>query len=239
MALTVLQCADFVKLTLAGAADTSLSTLTLVNMAGQSLCGMSEWRWLQRAPVDVGVVAAQEYATLPIDFGAMLAMVPSTGFYGIVWTDLGEIAGLRAASAQTSANGPWRGVVIDSIPSGSTLPRAQVELYPTPSATSTTAFKLAYRAKWTNLTSDSDYIPIPEWCETLFIRLLQVHARGFMEEDKASLSMRLAEIKSSAELIGAVKQDRARQRDRGALKGSLSSPNTYDYRSRFTTITGP
>ena len=240
MTLTVTNCADFVRLTLGGPADAALPTLALVNMAGRHLVGMSQWRWLMRGPVAVGTVAAQEYVELPTDYGTMIQLAGSSTIWDVNWVGLGEITSLRAHTPTNAECGPFRGAVSLAPASGSTLPRWRVELYPTPSATNATAFSLAYRAQWTEITSESDYLPLPLYCETLFTRILQTFARGYMEEDQANLSERLAVLSTSPELIAATRQDRAKIQDYGHLLGAHGELRRYfNPYNNMTTITGP
>lgn len=240
MTLTVANCADYVQLTLGGPAAAALPTLTLVNLAGRHMVGMSQWRWLMRGPTPIGTVNGQEYVELPTDYGTMIEMAGSVNIWDIVWVGLGEITSLRAHYPQNAVYGPYRGAVSLAPASGSTLPRWRVELYPTPNSTNATAFSLAYRAQWEEITQDTSYLPIPLYCETLFIRILQSFARGYMEEDQGTLSARLSELSTCPELVAATRQDRSKIQDYGHLIGDIASKSRYlDYSRRFTTIIGP
>lgn len=240
MALTVTQLADFTRLTLGGPADASLSTLTLANMAGRHLVSMSRWKWLDRSPVAIPTVAAQTYISPPSDFDEPLALVStSTGNY-YRWGTLEEVTTLRYGTNQSQSGGEYVGAVVRAAASGSTPPEVRIELFPTPSASTSDVFRLAYRAKWPTLTADEDYMPFPEEIELLFIRLFQTVARGFMEEDKGNLSERLAEAVLWPEFIAAVRSDRKKQVDHGALQGSLDEWSPYSSPAHsFSSITGP
>jgi hypothetical protein len=240
MALTVLQLADFTRLTLGGPADASLSSVALANMAGMYLVGMSRWKWLDRSPVALATVAAQTYITPPSDFDEPLALEStSTGNY-YRWGTLEEVFTLRYGTNQSQSGGEYVGAVVRAAASGSTPPEVRIELFPTPSASTSDVFRLAYRGKWPTLTSDSDYMPFPDEIELLYVRTFQTLARGFMEEDKGTASQRLAEFRMWPEFIAAVRSDRKKQVDHGVMQGSLDEWSPYSNPAHtFSTITGP
>jgi hypothetical protein len=238
MPYTVTECADFVKLTLGGEPSAVLPTLALVNMAGHHFVSMSKWRFQERRASYLSTVASQTYIAAPTDLGGIVSLAPvnSAGCYKPSTID--EINMLRS-SASTDTGTPYLYALIHTTPSGSTAAVPYLELYPTPSTSTANALQIVYRARWVELTSDSDYIPFPDFTKTLFIRVLQAHARGFMEEDKASLSARLLELSASPEFVACVKQDRAMQSDRGEMKGDISGGYASYSEPFFDTITGP
>lgn len=238
MPYTVTECADFVRLTLGGPAAAALPTLSLVNMAGHHFVGMSKWRFMERRSSYLGTTASQNYVAAPTDLGEIVSMgaVTINAYYEASTID--EINRMRA-SATTQVGQPYLYCVIHTTPSGSTAAVPYIELYPTPSTTVAQAILLIYRARWTELTSDSDYIPFPDWTKALFLRLVQSFARGFMEEDKGSLSLRLADAHVWPEFVMAAKTDRRMQTDHGELRGDISE-NYPGWTPRFfDTITGP
>jgi hypothetical protein len=241
MALTVTQAADFVRLTLSGKADAALSTLTLVNMTGSHLSSMAKWRFLERKASYLSTTASQTYVALPADFGGMvsLAAVGTNTYYRPA--DINDINRMR--SSGIPSNGPpYLYAIIGTTPSGSTAQVQHLELFPTPTATTANAMSIVYRAKWVDLTADTDYIcpaPFPDYCKVLFIRILQAFARGLQEEEQGSLSLRLNEMRGSPEFIAAAKQDRSMQPDMGEMQGSIPSWGETTSRLYFDTITGP
>lgn len=238
MAITVTQCADWIKLTLGGRPDAVLNTLELVNLAGSHFCGMSKWRFLMRKYTLLDTVASQNYVAAPADFGGVitLASVGTSGLYEP--SDYVTVATLQNNSTGTGT--PHLYAIVDTTPSSSTAAVRHIALFPVPSATATGAMALVYRAKWADLTSDSDYILFPDYVKALFVRVLMAFARGLQREEQGSLSQRLAELQTSPEFISAVRQDRAMQSDLGAIEGSVRDYPIDRGEIIFSgTITGP
>lgn len=238
MPYTVTECADFVRLTLGGPAAAALPTLTLVNMAGHHFVGLSKWKFMERRASYLGTTANQSYVAAPSDFGepVSLGAVTINAYYQP--SSIGEINELRASST-AGVGEPYLYCVTHTTPSGSTAAVPYIELYPTPSATVAQAILLIYRARWAELTSDSDYIPFPDYTKALFLRLVQSFARGFMEEDKGSLSLRLADAHAWPEFVNAAKQDRRFNSDHGELRGDIADKYPGWTPRLFDTITGP
>jgi hypothetical protein len=241
MAITVTQCEQWIRLTLGGRPDAVLNTLELVNLAGSHFCGMSKWRFLMRKFSLRDTVASQSYVTTPDDFGGVitLAGVGANAYY--TESDYATIATLQNGTTTSGVTGnPYMYAIVDTTPSGSTASVRHLELFPVPSTTTTGAMALVYRAKWADLTSDSDYILFPDYTKALFVRVLMAFARGLQREEQGSLSQRLAELQTSPEFLSAVRQDRAMQSDLGEIEGSVQDYPIDRGRIIFSgTITGP
>jgi hypothetical protein len=240
MALTVTQCADWIRLTLGGTPGAVLPTLQLVNMAGRHLCRMTAWRWLEGESVLLDVVADQEWIALPENFSRAISLQTVDGNAAINWITRAELDNHRQSITQATDTGLMSAVVVTVAGSGETPPTARLEIHP-PRASSATGFlRLTYKAKWADLTGDSNYVPIPDWCEDLYVLILQAYARGFMREEQGTVDIRLSALKSGTIFRDAIREDRTKQTEWGRIKGAIP-----DWGARAgpwaipTTTTGP
>lgn len=94
-----------------------------------------------------------------------------------------------------------------------------LEIYPTPDTDQMGTLALFYRATLPLVIDETSQIPLPTYMEPLFYELCRQFARGYNEEDEASLSVRLLEIESSTLFRRAVEQDRNLQFDYGPMQG--------------------
>lgn len=149
-----------------------------LNNAGVRLFNEHSWNWRLRGPVQVPVVAGQQWIDLPADFGHHISVYvdntnPSVGFRKVIVTSLEHLTELREQSVGRDlgdmfvAPGLWGG-------SGEALPRWLV--WPTPAVSGQPTLSLIYRAKWKALTEgDPEAVPnIPEFAE----RALMLAARA-------------------------------------------------------------
>lgn len=223
MALTVAQCAEWIALSPGGKLHPVLSTQKIVNLAGQHFCGMSDWRFLKRRSSFLDTVADQEYVELPAEYGGMVSLVGVGEQWQMEPTGLDEINRLRNASSSTSQGPPYRWSIVDNDPQ-----ERYLEIWPTPAASVSNSLSIVYRAKWVDLDDDADYVVgsdgvLPDYCEMLFIRVMQAVAAGFQESEEATTSLRLQELMTSPEMAAARRQDNGFQRDRGELEGAMSN----------------
>jgi hypothetical protein len=98
-------------------------------------------------------------------------------------------------------------------------PQARIELSSDPTADKEDALTVYYRAGWTHLNQDDDYVAVPEWLETLYLQLVRAHARGYNREDSASLSQRVAEIMAGPHYKAASDIDDQTQPEFGMVRG--------------------
>lgn len=239
MALTVTQCAEWIRLTLGGTPGGITSTLQLVNMAGRALTRMTAWRWLEGAEVDLDVVADQGYVVLPANFSKPISLVQASARGEIEWITREEMVARRQRLApRTSDTGCVYVAVSTAAGSGSTPPTARLEIDP-PRATSATAyFKLVYKAKWIDLSDESDYVQVPDWCEDLYIAILQAYARGFLREEDGTFDLRMAALRGGQTFKDAIREDKSKQTSWGPIRGSIAD---WSVRTGLilTTTTGP
>jgi len=169
-----------------------------------------------------GTVHADACA-LPSDFREIISIQSNNSLVGsVTLTSLGEIMELRTDQSFTTALDWW--VALSwaqprtTSPSGG-APVARLEYWPSVSANNNSAMSMFYRAKWLDVSNDSDYVSVPDYVEQLAIRLARACALAWEEEDQASLTMRLAEIEQGPEFYRAVNVDKLGQRYYGTPLG--------------------
>lgn len=103
------------------------------------------------------------------------------------------------------------------IAGGPRVPR--LEIAPEIVAGQKSAFCLMYRSKWRRVTTASTEIDLPVWAEPAFREAIRHFARGYFEEDVATLDQRLANYMQGALFRQAVEQDAAIQNTWGEIEG--------------------
>lgn len=178
---------------------------------------------------DIDLTISFPYVNMPDDFGQLLTCRRDGLTTDFALVDYQALAEMRdhdlpapfltygalfqpAQSAQTSALSQWR-----------------MEIYPTPTAAVRNALTLTYRAKWRELTDDTHYAAVPDFCEPLLIEFIRAVAEGFdnrhAEQDgllpAASMMDRIQAIKASALFRDAVNEDSQVQPSYGVLGEGL------------------
>jgi hypothetical protein len=239
MPFTVTQCASMIRLTLGGNAPPELPTLDLVNFAGRHMCSMHAWRWLEGAEVPLATVASQNYIVLPADFSRPIALESYSINRSVCWVTREEMTQLRTSTATSSDSGMFNVCVAARAGSGSALPYYVLELFPTPASTNATAYRLVYKSQWTDLTSDTDYVPILPWLQNLFTLILQAHAQGYVREQQGSLEDRMAALGVGTLLRNAIREDKTKQTNHGQIKGAIPSYSGLGPWVIPSTVSGP
>lgn len=218
--------------------DVATTAGRIVNEAGRYLFDMHQWSWRNRASATIGYTQDQNYADLPSDFGELAAggLVENGSVYGrTISVGLSTIRRLRESDSNTGNTGnryyaleyPTQTAVTNA------APNARLALYPTPASTDASAAQLTYRAKWIELSSDTDVPNIQLRYESLLFRLVEAFAleqeqegRGAIDAVHNSMIFRsLADADGSAQpILGPV------------VGGQLTSLPTSDI---FWTVTQP
>lgn len=237
MTILVADCDSWIHTTLGGPLPARIPLLTLVNQAGRHLCGMTAWRWLESRSTTLGVTAAQNYCTLPDDYGSAISVDVDGRPGSTYWVTRGDMDILRAATNPSSDTSLYAVCVAYVSATTTDAPTPVLELSPTPQTTDADYFIFTYRAQWADLDEDDERVPVPSFCETLFITVLQAFARGFLREEQGSLGARLAEIRAGEVFKQALRDDRTKQASWGVIRGAIQEDRGYD--SILTTTTGP
>lgn len=160
---------------------------------------------------------------LPSDFARVLSLEPSDSVVGqFRWCGPVELLKMRTDSISVTAADYW-GCLSSASPFTGGKPVRRLELWPAPLTNNDTLFTMFYRAKWTEVDADSDFISIPDYLETLYFNISRAIAQGYEEADVASVDQRLTEITGGPVFRAARMEDGYSQRSYGGLTGGHMS----------------
>lgn len=206
MTLTYHQVASHVRHTLGGELSSELDMYQIINQAGDFMCGMHPWRWLETEAA--GLTPASDGIDLPTPFIELLHYAPrladtrATGTrYAL--TSRQDVLDYQHSTAATETNVIYF-CVSHSTVSGVPTPRLEF------SGTSTEPITLWYRAGWEPVTTDSstsDPFVLPAFCEPIYLQTVRAFARGYEEEDASTMNPRLAEIANGPTFFSAIQRD--------------------------------
>lgn len=215
--LTVTDCAESLARRLDG--DPSVSVLTLVNRAGTYLADMHTWSWLVRPAAKLNLTAGSEYINLPDDFGRIYGQPKPTTVASVVSLELVSMEEYLRYRQDYMDGGPhYMATVVYAAGIDSRF-GPKLQIWPEPLTTTRDAFRMAYLARWVDITTDTEVIPIPAWLEMLYLEVLFAVAQSYEEHDQASLSMRLSELHMSPEFDTAKRRDGGVQPFIGRVRG--------------------
>ena len=162
---------------------------------------------------------------LPSDFGNIIDIQPTQGLTNSFnLTDVGFINQLRTNEVAVGNFRYWgastRGNNYDQgLETSAGQGAWRLEIYPTPTATEYNALTMYYRAGWRPVENDTDTINIPQYCESLMRMIVRAFARGYEEDDVASMHARLMEIQQSPMFMNARRRDGDMQPTLGQMSG--------------------
>jgi hypothetical protein len=219
MTILLSQAKAFVRKVAGGGTPELTDEAAYVTMAGEQLAGMHPWTFLRRPIASVNFVAAQEWAALPADFGELVA-IERSNLDGWMWVGMDEILEMRYAGQAIAAG--YVGCITYALPGTATPPDApRIELFPTPSANSTGALRLAYRAAIGLPSSDSHALQIPGWADLLFYEVLRAVVLGTEEHDNGGVSERMAAVQGGMVFATAIRRDTEVAPNAGFLRNGV------------------
>lgn len=210
-------------------AATRVDLTQSINDALTRFCSMRLWGWLI-SPLSLDLVADQNYVLLPADF-AQLRNIGLTGTLGYLqaathhqivewrtWTPTVPVPCYRyAVSWRTQAN-------------RLSPPRAQLELYPTPSAASSAALTGFYQRIVDVLKDEQDIPDIPPQYHTILKAFVRAHV---LEEDgRPEADAERARVDRL--IVAQIEQDGMVQPNLGPMVGAVLPPP-----HRISTSIGP
>jgi hypothetical protein len=182
-----------------------VAELSLINEAGRLLVTSRPWSWSRRAPAWLATVASTATISLPADFGQIISVVGSDGDF-IEVVDLDHIIEMETLNLA-----PPRGVALAlTYAVESSIPVPKLLAYPTPTSDVSEAFRLAYRAKWAELSDDADIAQIPPEIEPLYREILAQYTRASEMRAGFDVSGVMERITSGALWKRAVQWDASR-----------------------------
>lgn len=194
------------------ASRTSANAIVLETSIGSAANGQT----------DIAATLELPSVKLPDDFAEIMALKPSESMVGTLNPiTYEELIDLRAVQTTRTSPSEFYAITLYGNP-----PVNRLEIFPTPTSDVSNAYMLIYRAAWTFPADDDDdgeTVPIEDTMEPLFLRALRAFARGYQEEDAASMSVRLAEIVGGVEWLSAVQADSSRRPSLGRLSGGAAS----------------
>lgn len=133
---------------------------------------------------------------------------------GVTLVPLDQILQFRRSSASiTASTGLYYGTVVYT----GEPPAPILEIYPSPSANQTGAMRIFYRSRWATLSNDTNAIEIPDFVQALFIQIARAFAGGYVRNDQAGMSARLADVQAGPLFAATVRSDGAVQPFHGRL----------------------
>ena len=180
---------------------------------------------------------------LPQDFRELIAIHPSSGTQNPVHlTSYQELLEKKAAN-MSSHGGYWAAIThamdyaTAGLPSGVTVsgstvqgsrsgPQPRLEIVPQPSSNDIAAYKMYYRAGWTMVSGDGEYLRMPSYCETLYIEILRAFVASRYGD--GDLNSMLTGIVDGPLLKIAVERDGSIQPDVGPIRNGASETAAYN-----------
>ena len=216
-----------------GALSSQLAQDQIINEAGRYLVSMHHWKWLEMTPATLTFTISTAYVSMPADFKSLDAIWPDDAInssFELVTPR--EIARMR--EYEITATAAYYGTLVyptqAAVTAHQTVPR--LELYPTPSATTSGALHLWYTRGWTVIDDATDVPNFPPYLETLFTQIVRAFAKGYEEDDQGTLDDRLVSIAGGPIFAAAVSQDGMTQNEYGEIGGgwleSSPMPLTFD-----------
>lgn len=215
MTLTLTQCEDMILHTLdASELPAELPYTDIVARVGSWLYTVHEWSWLTRT------------GTVTATIGQNYVVVPVTQIDNLWWaynlarvarrTTMDHINQIRSRNTSNSYPSYWALGWRDI--SGVQTRVVEFDF----AFTTADVITLQYRQPWI-LPMTSGNIQVPQEWEGIFVQALRAYARGYQEEDVASLDDRLAKIANCDEMNRLRKMDGMQQSNRGAMRGGIGS----------------
>lgn len=170
--------------------------------------------------------------TLPSDFRDIVDITSTDStLYDVRQTTLSQL--LRYRTSQPFVTGDWNYAVAVSWSGSPPVPI--LELYPSSQSIQNGAFTIFYRGGWDRVTTDSANIDVPEFIDSLFLRLVRAFARGYEREDSVTMNQLLLEIQQGPEFVMAARRDGMIQPYKSRLTGGgaiVHSRTQNGYRGR-------
>jgi len=185
MSYTYTQLQATVKHALGATPTTNITPGEIVNNAIKFLAGLNSWSWRRRL-ITLNATADQNYIALPANFNQLISLV---GFLGlrVVPASIEEIQTYRYQSTTNSAGVLYYAISTASQTNASALPTRRLEIWPTPSATTTTGFlALEYDAEIPALVNGTDVPDIPDQFSPLIRQVCRAMAVSDEEQQQGT-----------------------------------------------------
>lgn len=216
---------------LGGTPDTNLNVNEIVNGALSWLCMMAPWRWRQKA-LSLNSVNGQNYIALPADFQEIDVIRKAGDTTGCVESvSLDRIIEARQSPGTMLTNGLW--YCLDWTPQTSTTvePTPILQIYPTPSATTSGYIVGIYLRQIPKLASVGDLPDIPSsWHELLKV-MCRAYAVGTEEQQRGADWQQMLDMLPMYERL-----DGRSPGYLGRYRGALMAPRTSNLAAQTQAI---
>jgi hypothetical protein len=211
---TALQLA--VKAALGRDAHANTSNGEIVNDALDELANAHDWTWRKTIALR-SFVSSQSYVALPTDFDHLLSLQSTAAGRCFEPTTLDEIIALRGSTATLGGSLYKYHVSWTPQATVAAAPIARVELYPTPSASTADAFRIAYRRIVSKLSGGTDLPDIPSNLCSMLRTLCKARA---LEDEREEFG-NVYRLRFTNELRRAIERDGKSQAVVGSLRSQL------------------
>jgi len=201
-----------IRHTLGGELSPDLDLASIMNDAGNFMTAVYPWKWLEATSSAITLAdgALTDLDSSAPNFVELIGYSPrgtdsriTSGAVAFLVSPQ-ELQDLRQSTHTIPATTNYFAVVYDSA-GGSGLIRPQLDAEV--GATAISDLRLRYRKGWAAVSDDTSTFTMPNWMEPVYMQCLRAFARGYEEEDVASLSQRLQDIRNGPLVAAAVERD--------------------------------
>lgn len=196
MPLTLADYRNRLQHALGGEVSELLDQDALINEAGRAFVDSREWKFMERPPATLDFTISVGYVDLPSDFGQLIAIeITADNLNAFQLVDFQEFAKYQAVSYTGTPGGVFGTIVHPGQTStGAAAGVPRLLLYPTPTATTSAAMRIYYRAAWTELSTDGAVPNVPTYCESILTEFVRAFAFGSEEPDQGTVFERVDRI---------------------------------------------
>jgi hypothetical protein len=192
---------------------TQLSVEMIINDACRSLYRMHQWNFRHSREIGIGLVASQNWAPLPLDFGEMLT-IRGAGARSVSMVSVEEIGRFRGRQAD------WTGTAdVQCAIAYDGNGRPVLELYPTPSAAESPGLYITYSRDWQDMSESHREAVVPPIVRPLIAEIVVAYAKGKKADQ---LGEYLQRFEASLLVLRAKEADGLIQSDYGPITGGLA-----------------
>lgn len=232
MTLTAGQVLKFMKHRTAGPLDSDLGGgMYVLNLAGRHCFSMHPWRSALNVSADLATVSGQSWVALPTWFAEPIAceVADNSDFIPV------DIVGPREMLLLRNGNLGNLGFVKYVSVEG----ESRLGLFPTPDSDAPAVLRLTYRARWQDVSKDTDPIVCASFLEGLVLEVAREYAAGLEGGD---LSARIAMVEGGPICRAAKNADGSLQPMLGPMMGGAVRRvrnDPWDWVRNVTGALGP
>ena len=208
--------------TLGGPLAETLDPISVMNDAGHYMASIHPWKWCEKTS---GEILTSDTAVTSMSYDApnflqllgyspratdtrFTPSVADLGGTGWLLVSTSELENIRRAKAYPLSSG-------DKLPPHvsyfalvyTSQKEPGIDVVMATGASSQRELTLVYRQGWYPLVSTGSSFKMPDWMESVYCQCLRAFARGYEEEDEASLAQRLNDISTGPLVAAAVSSE--------------------------------